>query len=132
MASFIRSRNIERVFILSIGAVMLYLFLHLFEVIRKDFEEVPRRLQDGSMINLNNPNPADNLATLLQRGFYLEDPRDINLIRSVTANGFSSIKEMDNIREINWRLLEESILYTFLIVAVDSTTVRPSSSTSSL
>ena len=87
---------------------MLYLFLHLFEVIRKDFEEVPRRLQDGSMINLNNPNPADNLATLLQRGFYLEDPRDINLIRSVTANGFSSIKEMDNIGGLNKRAFEVS------------------------
>src|SRR5678816_574054 len=101
MASFIRSRNIERVFILSIGAVMFYLFLQLFDVIRKDFEEVPRRLQDGSMVNLNDPKPADNLASLLQRGFYLEDPKDIALIQFVTAQGFSGIEEMDNIGELN-------------------------------
>ena len=41
MASFIRNRNLERVFLLAIGAVMLYLFLQLFDVLRKDFEEVP-------------------------------------------------------------------------------------------
>ena len=87
MASFIRNRNLERVFLLAIGAVMLYLFLQLFEVLRKDFEEVPRRLADGSMINLNSPKPAENLASLLQRGFYLEDQRDIALIRSVSENG---------------------------------------------
>ena len=106
MASFIRNRNLERVFLLAIGAVMLYLFLQLFEVLRKDFEEVPRRLADGSMINLNSPKPAENLASLLQRGFYLEDQRDIALIRSVSEKGLSGIEEMDNIGELNKKAFE--------------------------
>src|SRR6476620_3375416 len=101
MASFIRSRNLERIFLFSLGAVLLYLFLHLFDGLRKDFEEVPNRLADGSMIDLNGPKPADNLASMLQRGFYFEDPRDIELIRSVTANGLTGTQEMDNIGELN-------------------------------
>lgn len=106
MASFIRSRNLERVFLFSLGAVLLYLFLHLFDVLRKDFEEVPRRLSDGSMINLNAPKPADNLANLLQRGFYFEDPRDIALIRSRAEQGLQGIQEMDNIGELNKKAFE--------------------------
>jgi cell division protein FtsW (lipid II flippase) len=106
MASFIRSRNLERVFLFSIGAVLLYLFLQLFDVLRKDFEEVPRRLQDGSMINLNAPNPADNLAAMLQRGFYFEDPRDIALIRTVSGQAFQGIEALDNIGELNKKAFE--------------------------
>ncbi|HEY1020805.1 MAG TPA: cell cycle protein, partial [Flavisolibacter sp.] len=106
MASFIRSRNIERVFLLSLGAALLYLFLQLFAVLENDFKEVPRRLGDGSMINLNNPNTADNLAALLQKGFYFEDRRDIELIRSVAAKGFSNFEEIDNIGELNKKAFE--------------------------
>ncbi|MDQ3279014.1 MAG: FtsW/RodA/SpoVE family cell cycle protein, partial [Bacteroidota bacterium] len=106
MASFIRSRNIERVFLLSIGAVLLYLFIQLYAVLEKDFKEVPKRLADGSLINLNSPNTADNLAALLQKGFYFEDRRDIALIRSVAAQGFNSFKEIDNVGELNKRAFE--------------------------
>src|SRR5215203_144233 len=106
MASFIRNRNLERVFLLSIGAVLLYLFMQLFAVLRKDFEEVPRRLADGSMINLNSRKPADNLASLLQRGFYFEDQRDIALIRSVSEKGLNGMQEMDNIGELNKKAFE--------------------------
>lgn len=106
MASFIRSRNIERVFLLSLGAALLYLFVQLFAVLEKDLKEVPKRLGDGSMINLNNPNTADNLAALLQKGFYFEDRRDIELIRSVAAKGFSNFEEIDNIGELNKKAFE--------------------------
>jgi cell division protein FtsW (lipid II flippase) len=91
---------------LAIGVVLLYLFLQLFDVLRKDFEDVPQRLNDGSMINLNAPKPADNLASLLQRGFYFEDHRDIELVRSVAAKGLSGVIEMDNIGELNKRSFE--------------------------
>ncbi|NTS43552.1 FtsW/RodA/SpoVE family cell cycle protein [Flavisolibacter sp. BT320] len=106
MASFIRSRNIERVFLLSLGAALLYLFIQLFAVLEKDFQEVPRRLGDGSMINLNDPNTADNLAALLQKGFYFEDRRDIELIRSAAAQGFPKFEEIDNIGELNKKAFE--------------------------
>jgi len=106
MASFIRNRNLERIFLFSIGAVLLYLFLQLFSVLQKDFEEVPQRLSDGSIINLNSPKPADNLANLLQRGFYFEDPKDIALIRSVASQGLQGVAEMDNIGELNKKAFE--------------------------
>ncbi len=109
MSSFIRSRNLERIFLLAIGAVLVYLFLQLFLVLKKDFKEVPQRLNDGSMINLNSPKPADNLATTLQKGFYFEDQRDINLIKSVAEQGFRGIDEMDNIGELNKRSFEVSV-----------------------
>lgn len=108
MASAIRSRNLERIFLLAIGAVLLYLFLQLFSVLQKDFKEVPKRLSDGSMINLNKGDRAANLAGLLQKGFYFEDPQDIELIRSVAEQGFQGIKEMDNIGELNKRSFELS------------------------
>ena len=106
MASLIRSRNLERVFLFALGGVLLYLFLYLFDVLRKDFEDVPKRLGDGSMINLNAPKPADNLANMLQRGFYFEDPRDIQLIRSVAEQGLQGVEEMDNIGELNKKAFE--------------------------
>lgn len=107
--SFVRNRNIERVFLLSLGAVLLYMFFHLFGVLKqKHFDEVPKRFAEGSMINLNAPKPAENLAALLQRGFYFEDPRDIDLIRSVAAQGFAHATEMDNIGELNKRAFEVS------------------------
>jgi cell division protein FtsW (lipid II flippase)/cell division protein FtsI/penicillin-binding protein 2 len=109
MASFIRNRNLERIFLLSLGAVLLYLFLQLFQVLKQDFKEVPQRLSDGSIINISSPKPADNLANLLQRGFYFEDPKDIALIRSVAAQGFQNVEEMDNIGELNKRAFELSI-----------------------
>ncbi|WP_121357161.1 FtsW/RodA/SpoVE family cell cycle protein [Flavisolibacter nicotianae] len=106
MASFIRSRNLERVFLFAIGAVLLYIFMQLYSVLEKDFAEVPRRLADGSMVNLNAPKPAENLANLLQKGFYFEDPQDVALIRAVAAQGFSSGNEIDNIGELNKRVFE--------------------------
>lgn len=106
MASFIRSRNLERIFLLAIGAVLLYLFLQLFAVLRKDFDEVPRRLADGSMINLNDAKPADNLAGVLEKGFYFEDPKDIALVRSTAGQGLQTVDEMDNIGELNKKAFE--------------------------
>lgn len=104
--SFIRNRNLERVLLVALGAVMLYLFMQLYAVLEKDFAEVPRRLADGSMVNLNAPKPTDNLVNLLQRGFYFEDPQDIALIRKVAARGFATAAEMDNIGELNKRAFE--------------------------
>lgn len=108
MSSIIKSRNFERIFLLSIGGVMLYLFLQLFSVLQKDFEEVPRRLEEGSMINLNQGSPGEDLAAMLQRGFFYEDPRDIALIRKVASRGFSGRGEIDNIGELNKKTFDVS------------------------
>ena len=53
MMRFFRERNIERVFLLFISAALAFLFIRLFEVLKKDFDEVPQRLSDGTMVNLN-------------------------------------------------------------------------------
>lgn len=109
MSSPFRSRNLERIFLLAIGAVLLYLFLQLYSVLQKDFAEVPKRLGNGSMIHLNQGSPAGNLADLLQKGFYFEDPRDVQLIRSVAERGFAAAPAMDNIGELNKKAFELSV-----------------------
>lgn len=102
--NWIKSRNIERVFLLALSAVLLFLFIKLFDVLKRDFEEVPRRLADGSMVNLNSDKLQEQLRNLLQKGYYLEDPKDIQLAYQTVAQGLQRRTEpMDNIGELNKR-----------------------------
>lgn len=94
-------RGLERVFLLLAGVVLVLIFLDLFSVLRRDFAEVPRRLQDGSMVNLNADKPAERLGNLLERGFYFEDVRDIAYIRSVLTQKLTGEEHIDNIGELN-------------------------------
>ncbi len=97
-----RGRGLERIFLLMIAIVMGFLFLDLFTVLKRDFKEVPQRLRDGSMVNLNEANPDRRIRDLLQRGYYLEDVRDIELIRSVVAQRLNTTEDnIDNIGELN-------------------------------
>src|SRR5687767_7242080 len=74
------NRNIERVFLGLITVVMAFSFFQLFKVLEKDFAEVPRRLRDGSMMNLNADRPGERMRSLLSNGFYFQDQKDIALI----------------------------------------------------
>lgn len=95
-------RGGERIGLLLISAVLGFLFFQLFEVLKRDFAEVPQRLADGSMVNLNSNNLPDRMSQLLTRGFYFEDPRDIALIRSRIAQEEAKGKlKVDNIGELN-------------------------------
>ncbi len=97
-----RGRSLERIFLLMIAIVMSLLFLDLFTVLKRDFKDVPQRLRDGSMVNLNEANPDERFRYLLQRGYYLDDIRDIELIRSVVAQRLNTSEEnIDNIGELN-------------------------------
>ncbi|HVG16708.1 MAG TPA: FtsW/RodA/SpoVE family cell cycle protein, partial [Chitinophagaceae bacterium] len=99
-----RGRSLERTFILLIGALMGFLFFNLHNVHKKDFEDVPRRLAAGTMINLNDENPGQSMKLLLQRDFYFEDKRDIDLISSVITQRLNTNEEpIDNIGELNKR-----------------------------
>jgi hypothetical protein len=98
---FFRSRNIERVFLLSITAVLVFLFLRLYDVLKKDFEEVPGRLADGSMVNLNGSQLDQRIKSLLEKEFYFEDPLDIALAYKTVSQGLATETEMDNIGELN-------------------------------
>jgi len=102
--NFFRGRNIERVFLLLIGAVLAFLFFRLFAVLKKDFDEVPQRISDGTMVNLNTGKLDERIRLLLQKGFYFEDPKDIELAQRTVAQGMSNRNDaMDNIGELNKR-----------------------------
>jgi len=68
---------------------------------QKKFSEVPKRLQEGSMVNLNAPNPAAAMKQLLQTQYYFEDQRDIDFISATIAKGFSDGEGIDNIGDLN-------------------------------
>jgi cell division protein FtsW (lipid II flippase) len=98
----IYSRNIERVFLLLVTIVMALLFYKLFTVLKRDFADVPKRLSNGTIMNLNDYKPGPRITTLLNKGFYFRDKRDINLISSVVANGLNNtVGTTDNIGELN-------------------------------
>lgn len=96
------SRNTERVFLLLVTIVMAMLFFKLFTVLKRDFADVPQRLADGTIMNLNDDKPEERIKILLSKGFYFRDKRDINLISSVVANGRNETAGfIDNVGELN-------------------------------
>ena len=80
---WLKVRGLERGFLLLAGIVLSFLFLKLFSVLKRDFQEVPKRLVNGTMINLNDDKPGERMQTLLERGLYFQDPRDIQLIKTI-------------------------------------------------
>ncbi len=97
-----RGRLLERTFLLLISALMGFLFYSLFSVLGKDFDDVPRRLEEGTMINLNHANPGQQMNLLLQKGFYFEDPKDVALIGSIITQRLNTTEAaVDNIGELN-------------------------------
>src|SRR5437868_3484621 len=96
------SRSAERVFLLLITVVMVALFTKLFMVQRADFAEVPKRMKDGTIMNLNDEKTGEHIKVLLQKGFYFNDPADIEYISKVVAEGRrKEIEQIDNIGELN-------------------------------
>lgn len=62
------------------------------------------RLQSGTMVNLNSKNAAQNMKILLQKGYYFEDKKDIELIESAVAAGLKTFNTpIDNVGELNKR-----------------------------
>ena len=103
--SWIRERNLERTFLLLIAVVLGFLFMKLFAILQKDFDNTPKRLAEGSIINLNDGKPGDKIQSLLTNGFYFEDPADIRLAAQVVTQHFMSATEtIENIGALNKRL----------------------------
>ena len=99
-----KGRALERGFLALITVILALLFVQLYSVLTKEFEEVPGRLADGTMVNLNDESTDERIRQLLEKGFYLEDKRDIALIRTAIAQGMASGNEtIDNIGELNKR-----------------------------
>ncbi len=98
----LKVRWLERIFLLLISLVLGLLFFKLFTVLKKDFEEVPGRLKDGTMINLNDDKPGEKIKLLLTKGFYFTDQQDIELISSAFERGRKNeVDPIDNIGELN-------------------------------
>ena len=95
------SRKKERLFLILTGIILLLFFVRLFNVEQKGFADVNQRLKDGTMINLNAPDLAQNLSSLLEKGYYFEDKIDISLIENTVVNRVSSGLKFENIGELN-------------------------------
>ena len=99
---FLKIRIVERIFILLIAIVLGVLFDNLYTILKADFEEVPKRLADGSMVNVNEGKVGEKMHRLLTTGFYFEDPADARLASQVINQSFAVREnEMDNIGELN-------------------------------
>ena len=100
VSKWISVRKTERFSILITGAILCLLFWKLFSVIQRDFADVGSRLQNGTMINLNNGKLSGNMQVLLQKGMYFEDPKDIAFIaHNLDKQGDIGI--IDNAGELN-------------------------------
>lgn len=96
-------RGKERLFLLLVALIFSLLFYRLYTVLQQRFADVDKRLQDGTMVNLNDRNPASHFRKLLEKGYYFEDKRDVDLIEATVAKGIGTGTEIDNIGELNKR-----------------------------
>lgn len=100
----LKARKGERLFLIMITVVLGLLFLNLFNVLQRDFEDVNKRLREGTMVNLNDSNPGKRIRTLLEKGYYFEDKKDIDLIEVIINDRLNAKEDpIDNIGELNKR-----------------------------
>ena len=98
----LKERNLERIFLILTGVILTLLFTRLYSIEKVNFDEVPARIRDGSMVNINGPEPAKRLQELLLSRYYFEDPVDVALAGKAIQNGFASGDVfIDNIGELN-------------------------------
>src|SRR5689334_7479037 len=96
-------RAMERLFLLLTGIILAILFGKLYLVLQQKFVDVDKRLKDGTIVNLNAPNTARNVYALLQKGYYFDDPKDVDYIRATIASKVNAGEEIDNAGELNKR-----------------------------
>ena len=93
-------RRTERIFLLLITIFITLFCYRLYTVMQVKFVDVDSRIKGGTMVNLNAKNPAVNLRNLLEKGYYFDDPKDIDLIEATVAG---ADRTLDNIGELNKR-----------------------------
>src|SRR4051812_47602158 len=89
-------RRMERWFLLLTGIVLAVLFGKLYFVLQQKFVDVDKRLKDGTIVNLNTPNTARNGAALLKKGYYFDDPKDVDYIMTAIAAKANTGEGFDN------------------------------------
>lgn len=95
-------RNQERLFLGLIALLLLILFIRLFGVLQERMKAVDKGLIEGTIVNLNAPEPGKAVEALLARGYYLDDPADRKLIGAeITAK--TNGEPFTNIGDLNKR-----------------------------
>ncbi|RYY40463.1 MAG: cell cycle protein [Chitinophagaceae bacterium] len=95
-------RALERILLFAATLILGGLFYLLYTGLQKDMADVPRRLQEGSIVNLNADADGAALAGLLGKQYYLEDPRDIRAVQEVFSTRRNTVA-LDNIGALNKR-----------------------------
>ncbi|KIO78454.1 cell cycle protein [Pedobacter lusitanus] len=98
-----KGRNQERLFLGLIAVLLVILFVRLFGVLQGRIKDVDQRLKDGTIVNLNAPEPAKAVKALLTRGYYLEDPLDVDIIGNAIAAQETKGLSFTNIGDLNKR-----------------------------
>ena len=98
-----KGRTQERLFLGLIAILLVTLFIRLFGVLQGRMKDVDQRLKDGTVVNLNAPEPAKAVKALLTRGYYLEDPLDIDIISNSIAAQEAKGLSFTNIGDLNKR-----------------------------
>ncbi|WP_316811760.1 FtsW/RodA/SpoVE family cell cycle protein [Pedobacter heparinus] len=97
-------RKAERIFLLFSTLVLAALFVTLFYTQQQNFAEVYKRLDDGTIVNLNDKTPGTKIKNLLAKGYYFEDDKDMELVEDIVTGSFLLHKApIDNIGELNKR-----------------------------
>ena len=102
--TLLSGRRFERLFLSLLSIVFGILFVFLFQVLDRDFDDVQRRTSEGSMVNLNAGKTAERINNLMIKGYYFDDKKDIKLIREVVEKAkLKNNTVIDNIGELNKR-----------------------------
>lgn len=99
----IGGRSQERLFLALIAIVLVILFIRLFGLLQNRMKEVDQRLQAGTIVNLNAGDPAKSVMAVLRKGYYMDDPRDIELIGAVIAAAHQPNETFSNTGDLNKR-----------------------------
>ncbi|RAJ35588.1 FtsW/RodA/SpoVE family cell cycle protein [Pedobacter cryoconitis] len=98
-----KGRGQERLFLGLIAILLVVLFVRLFGVLQGRIKDVDQRLKDGTVVNLNAPEPAKAVQGLLTKGYYLEDPLDVEVISNSIAAQEAKGLSFTNVGDLNKR-----------------------------
>ncbi|RWY54247.1 FtsW/RodA/SpoVE family cell cycle protein [Mucilaginibacter gilvus] len=94
-------RGKERIFLFLVAILFSVLFYRLYTVLQLRFKDVDKRLSEGTMVNLNDKDPARKIHVLLTKGYYFEDRKDIELITKTVGDNIGTGVKIDNVGELN-------------------------------
>lgn len=95
------SRFRERLFLGMIAVVFLLLFFKLFDVLQRRFQGVDVKIKEGTVVNLNDPDPVKGITGVLAKGNYDLDQKDIAYIGTILSDRLKKGGRFQNIGELN-------------------------------